>query len=60
MKHFANIEAIKNATVEELKSLPSMNEKSAKDVYDFFSLICYNFNISNRMPGRERHICEKM
>ena len=32
----ANIEAIKNATVEELKSLPSMNEKSAKDVYDFF------------------------
>ena len=36
MKHFANIEAIKNATVEELKSLPSMNEKSAKDVYDFF------------------------
>ena len=36
MKHFANIEAIKNATIEELKSLPSMNEKSAKDVYDFF------------------------
>ena len=36
MKYFANIEAIKNATVEELKSLPSMNEKSAKDVYDFF------------------------
>ena len=34
---FANIEAIKNATVEELKSLPSMNEKSAKDVYDFFT-----------------------
>ncbi len=36
MKHFADIEAIKNATVEELKSLPSMNEKSANDVYRFF------------------------
>lgn len=36
MRHFADIEAIKNATVEELKSLPSMNEKSANDVYRFF------------------------
>lgn len=36
MKHFENIEAIKNATVEELKKLPSMNEKSANDVYRFF------------------------
>jgi excinuclease ABC subunit C len=36
MKHFADIEAIRNATVEELKSLPSMNEKSANDVYRFF------------------------
>ena len=36
MKHFENIEAIKNASVEELKQLPSMNEKSARDVYDFF------------------------
>ena len=36
MKHFENIEAIKNASVEELKELPSMNEKSARDVYDFF------------------------
>lgn len=36
MKHFENIEAIKNATIEELKRLPSMNEKSASDVYNFF------------------------
>ena len=36
MRHFENIEAIRNASVEELKSLPSMNEKSANDVYQFF------------------------
>ncbi len=36
MKYFENIEAIKNATVEELRALPSMNEKSAQDVYKFF------------------------
>ncbi len=36
MKHFANIEEIRNASIEELKSLPSMNEKSAKEVYSFF------------------------
>ncbi len=36
MRHFENIDAIKNATVEELKKLPSMNEKSANDVYRFF------------------------
>ncbi len=36
MKHYTSIEEIKNAGVEELKSLPSMNEKSAKEVYSFF------------------------
>ncbi len=36
MKHYTSIEEIKNASVEELKSLPSMNEKSAKEVYSFF------------------------
>lgn len=36
MRHFENIEAIKNASIEELKKLPSMNEKSANDVYRFF------------------------
>lgn len=36
MKYYENIDQIKNASVEELKSLPSMNEKSAKEVYSFF------------------------
>ena len=36
MRHFENLDAIRNATVEQLKELPSMNEKSARDVYDFF------------------------
>lgn len=36
MRHFENIDAIKNASVEELRELPSMNEKSAQDVYKFF------------------------
>lgn len=36
MKHFSDIEAIKNATMEELSKLPSMNEKSAQNVYNFF------------------------
>ena len=36
MRHFENIEAIRNATVEQLKELPTMNEKSAQDVYNFF------------------------
>jgi len=36
MRHFENIDALKAAGVEELKELPSMNEKSAKEVYSFF------------------------
>jgi len=36
MKHFMNAEAIREATVEELKKIPSMNEKSANAVYKFF------------------------
>ncbi len=36
MKYFADIEEIKNANIEELKKIPSMNEKSAKEVYSFF------------------------
>lgn len=36
MKHYNSMDEIKNASVEELKSLPSMNEKSAKEVYSFF------------------------
>ena len=36
MKHFVNIDEIKNATLDELKELPSMNEKSAIEVYKYF------------------------
>ena len=36
MKHFMSLEGIRNASVDELKELPSMNEKSAKEVYNFF------------------------
>ena len=36
MKHFQNLDAIRSASVEELKELPSMNEKSANEVYNFF------------------------
>ncbi len=41
MRHFENIEAVRNATVEELKKLPSMNEKAAQDVYKFFHQAFY-------------------
>lgn len=36
MKHYMSLDAMKNASVDELKELPSMNEKSAKEVYNFF------------------------
>lgn len=36
MRSFENIEAIRNATVDNLKEMPSMNEKSAQEVYKFF------------------------
>ena len=36
MKYFMSIEAIKNAEVEELKKIPSMDKKSALEVYKFF------------------------
>lgn len=36
MKHFESIEAIQNASVEELAEISSMNEKAAKEVYKFF------------------------
>ena len=36
MKHFKDIEGIRNATVDELISAPSMNKLSAERVYDFF------------------------
>lgn len=36
MRHFQALEEIQNATVEELSALESMNERSARQVYDFF------------------------
>lgn len=36
MKHFGSIEAIKEATLEELETVHTMNKRSAKQVYDFF------------------------
>lgn len=36
MKHFASIEAIQNASIEELEKAPSMNAKCAREVFNFF------------------------
>ncbi len=36
MRHFSSLDELKNASVEELKEVPSMNEKSAIEVYKFF------------------------
>ena len=36
MRHFRSIDEIKEASVGELAVLPSMNEKSAKQVFEFF------------------------
>lgn len=36
MRHFQNLDAIKNAAVEELKELPTINEKTAMQIYEFF------------------------
>lgn len=36
LKHFGSVNFIKEATIDALKEAPSMNEKIAKVVYDFF------------------------
>ncbi len=36
MREFKGIEAIKEASVEELEKIPGMNARSAKSVYEFF------------------------
>ena len=36
MKYFKSIEAIREATMEELKVAPSMNSQAARKVYEFF------------------------
>jgi len=36
MKHYGSLEALKEATVEELAKLPSMNIRAAETVFEFF------------------------
>ena len=36
MRHYASLEDIRRAEVEELAQIPSMNEKAAESVYNFF------------------------
>ena len=36
MRYFKSLDAIKEATIEEIAKAPSMNETAAKKVYDFF------------------------
>jgi excinuclease ABC subunit C len=36
MKYFKGLEALKEASMEELRQVPSMNEKAARQVYQFF------------------------
>lgn len=38
MRQFKSLEAVKDATVEELEKTPGMNRKSAESVYEFFHL----------------------
>lgn len=36
MKHFKSLEAIQQATVEEIAQVPSINRQAAEEVYNFF------------------------
>ena len=38
MRQFASVDEIREATVEQLKEIPSMNEQSARAVHDFFHM----------------------
>ena len=38
MRRFKGLEAIKEATVEELSEVPGMNALAAKSVYEFFHI----------------------
>lgn len=38
MKHFSHIEELKAAEIEDLKKIPSMDAKSAENVYNFFRM----------------------
>ncbi|NLG05500.1 MAG: hypothetical protein GX567_17005, partial [Clostridia bacterium] len=34
-KHFASIDALREATIEEIAALPQMNIKAANEIYEF-------------------------
>ena len=36
MKHYTSLDEIKQAEIDELKNIPSMDEKAARSVYNFF------------------------
>ena len=36
MRHFQSLESIREAQVEELAQVDTMNDKAAQSVYDFF------------------------
>ena len=36
MKHFASLEAVREADIEELEKVDGMNARSARQVYEFF------------------------
>jgi excinuclease ABC subunit C len=36
MRSFKSLEAVRDATLEQLTNAPSMNARSAQQVYDFF------------------------
>lgn len=46
MRSFSSLDEIKTATVEELADIPSMNEKAAESVYNFFHP-CYTKKAEN-------------
>lgn len=50
MRHFENLDAIRNASVEDLKKLPSMNEKTAQEIYNFF----HEYDILKNMEEKEK------
>ena len=36
MRHFRDLDEIRQAGVEELRALPSMDSRAAQSIYDFF------------------------
>lgn len=47
MKNFLSLDAIKEATIEQLSIVPTMNEKAAKQVFDFF----HNNEVQNALKS---------